>query len=113
MALAVFLSQFLRDLRSQKLRTFLTVFGIFWGTASVILLLAFGKGIHARQQRAFRGLGEYIVIMWPGRTSIPYQGLGRNRVIRFRESDVDVLKRAVPHMGTISPEYVLWDAKGR
>jgi putative ABC transport system permease protein len=113
MALAVFLSQFLRDMRSQKLRTFLTVFGIFWGTASVILLLAFGKGIHARQQKAFRGMGEYIVIMWPGRTSIPFQGLGRNRVIRFRESDAEVLKREVPHMGAISPEYVLWDAKGR
>ncbi len=113
MALGVFVSQFFRDLRSQKLRTFLTVFGIFWGTASVILLLAFGKGIHAHQQKAFRGMGEYIVIMWPGRTSIPYQGLGRNRAIRFREADVEVLKRDVPHMGSISPEYVMWDAKGR
>ncbi len=113
MALDVFVTQFLRDLRSQKLRTFLTVFGIFWGTASVILLLAFGKGIHAHQQKAFRGLGEYIVIMWPGRTSIPFQGLGRNRVIRFRESDAELLKREVPHIGAISPEYVLWDAKGR
>lgn len=113
MALGVFVSQFFRDLRSQKLRTFLTVFGIFWGTASVILLLAFGKGIHAHQQKAFRGMGEYIVIMWPGRTSIPFQGLGRNRAIRFREADVEALKRDVPHMGAISPEYVMWDAKGR
>ena len=49
MAAGVFLTQMMRDMRSQKLRTFLTVFGILWGTASVILLLAFGKGIHVNQ----------------------------------------------------------------
>ena len=37
--------QMLRDMRSQKLRTFLTVFGIVWGTVAVSLLLAFGKGL--------------------------------------------------------------------
>ena len=37
--------QMWRDIRSQKLRTFLTVFGIVWGTVSVSLLLAFGKGL--------------------------------------------------------------------
>ena len=40
--------QMWRDVRSQKLRTFLTVFGIVWGTVAVSLLLAFGKGLHAR-----------------------------------------------------------------
>ncbi|MEW5701847.1 MAG: ABC transporter permease [Candidatus Zixiibacteriota bacterium] len=113
MPLGVFITQLWRDVRSQKMRTTLTVFGILWGTASVVLLLAFGKGIHASQQAAFRGLGEYIVIMWPGRTSKVYQGLARNRVIRFREDDARLLKAQVPHMGNISAEYMLWDAKAR
>ena len=39
------LRQMWRDIRSQKLRTFLTIFGIVWGTVSVTLLLAFGKGL--------------------------------------------------------------------
>ncbi len=113
MAAGVFLTQMMRDMKSQKLRTFLTVFGILWGTASVILLLAFGKGIHAQQQKAFRGMGEYIVIMWPGRTSMAYQGLARNRQIRFREEDATLMKRQILNLGMISPEYTLWDAKGR
>ncbi|GAB4319661.1 MAG: ABC transporter permease [Candidatus Zixiibacteriota bacterium] len=113
MASGVFLTQMMRDMKSQKLRTFLTVFGILWGTASVILLLAFGKGIHAHQQKAFRGLGEYIVIMWPGRTSMAFQGLPRNRQIRFREEDATLMKRQIPNIGLISPEYTLWDAKSR
>jgi len=113
MPLGVFITQLFRDVRSQKMRTTLTVFGILWGTASVVLLLAFGKGIHASQQAAFRGLGEYIVIMWPGRTSKVFQGLSRNRVIHFREEDARLLKAQVPHMGNISAEYMLWDAKAR
>ena len=40
-----YLRQFLRDLRSQKLRAALTLFGLVWGTASVTLLLAFGEGL--------------------------------------------------------------------
>src|ERR1700730_5485120 len=39
------LRQMIRDVRSQKLRTFLTVFGIVWGTVAVTLLLAFGRGM--------------------------------------------------------------------
>ena len=113
MALGVFTTQLFRDIRSQKLRTTLTVFGILRGTASVVLLLAFGRGIHASQQQAFRGLGEYIVIMWGGRTSMPYQGLARNRRIRFREADAQLLKEQVPHMGSISAEYIIWNAKAR
>ncbi len=38
----MFVSQFLRDMKSQKLRTVLTIFGIIWGTLSIIILLAFG-----------------------------------------------------------------------
>ena len=113
MAARIFITQMLRDVRSQKMRTFLTVFGILWGTASVILLLAFGGGIHARQQRAFRGMGEYIVIVWPGRTSLPYQGLAKNRPLRLREEDAALLQDQVRHMGSISPEYMKWDAKAR
>lgn len=113
MALGVFVTQLFRDVRSQKLRTTLTVFGILWGTASVVLLLAFGKGLHASTQKAFRGLGESIVIMWPGRTSKVYQGLARNRRIRLREADARLMKEQVLQIGEVSPEYMLRDAKAR
>ena len=113
MPLGIFLTQILRDIRSQKMRTALTVFGILWGTASVILLLAFGRGIHVSQQKAMRGLGEYIIIMWPGRTSKIYQGLARNRVIRFREIDAALLKANVQLIGDCSPEYQRSDVKAK
>jgi putative ABC transport system permease protein len=52
-----FLRQLFRDVWSQKLRTFLTVFGIIWGTVAVALLLAVGEGVHRRQIKSFAGLG--------------------------------------------------------
>ena len=84
------LLQLFRDVRTQKLRTFLTVFGIVWGTVAVTLLLAFGTGLKKQMIKATAGLGDRICIAWPGLTSIPYQGLGKGRKIRLVEEDVVV-----------------------
>ncbi|KPK98059.1 MAG: hypothetical protein AMJ90_10030 [candidate division Zixibacteria bacterium SM23_73_2] len=111
MALLMFINQFLRDIKSQKLRTFLTLFGIIWGTTAVTLLLAFGEGLHAQISKASHGLGDKIVIMWPGRTSKPFQGLSKGRVIRFKEEDAFLLQKEIIQMGQISPEYNEWSVQ--
>jgi len=103
--LGSFLRQLTRDIRSQKLRTFLTTFGIIWGTVAVALLLAFGEGLHRQQMKSFAGLGDHIVIAWPARTSMPYQGLGRGRPIQLDEADIDFLKATVEGLEAISSEY--------
>jgi putative ABC transport system permease protein len=99
-----FLRQMLQDVRQQKLRTLLTLLGITWGTVSVSLLVAFGEGLQKRIEKNQRGLGENIVIAWPSRTSIPYQGLGKGRRIRVTEEDIDVLRSEIPE-AVFSGEY--------
>jgi len=98
------LRQLARDLRSQKLRTFLTTFGIVWGTVAVSLLLAFGAGLHHHQIVSIAGLGDRIVIAWPMRTSKPYQGLGKGRRVRMYEEDIEFLKKRVEGIAGISSE---------
>jgi len=100
-----YLRQFLRDLRSQKLRAALTLFGLVWGTAAVTLLLAFGEGLQVRLIKNIRGLGENIVICWPSLTSKPFEGLPRSRRITIKDDDIATLKREVPGMTAISGEY--------
>jgi len=100
-----FLRQLWRDLWSQKLRTFLTTFGIVWGTVAVGLLLAFGEGLHRHQTKSMAGLGDRIVIAWPSRTSKPFAGIGRGRRIRMNEADLRFLVESVPGITAISPEY--------
>jgi putative ABC transport system permease protein len=99
------LSQMWRDVRSQKLRTFLTVFGIVWGTIAVTLLLAFGRGLQRQMIVNAAGIGDQICIAWPGLTSIPFQGLGKGRKIRLNEEDIDAIRKEAVGVGAISSEY--------
>jgi len=94
----------LQDVRHQKMRTALTLFGIVWGTVSVALLVAFGEGLENRIRKNQRGLGENIVIAWPSRTSLPWEGLGKGRRIRLTEEDIETLRREIPEAG-FSGEY--------
>jgi putative ABC transport system permease protein len=91
-----FLKQMAHDVRHQKMRTALTVLGITWGTVSVALLVAFGEGLQAKIQQQQLGLGENIVIAWPSRTSLPYQGLGKGRRIMVNDEDIAALRREIP-----------------
>jgi putative ABC transport system permease protein len=100
------LRQLARDLRSQKLRTFLTTFGIVWGTVAVSLLLSFGDGLHKQLLKNSAGLGNGIVIVWPSRTSIPFEGLGKGRAIRVGEEDIQLVRKSSTLMESISPEYM-------
>jgi putative ABC transport system permease protein len=94
----------LQDVRHQKVRTLLTLLGITWGTVSVSLLVAFGEGLQKRIVQSQHGLGENIVIAWPARTSLPFEGLGKGRRIRVSEDDLEALRREVPE-ATFSGEY--------
>jgi putative ABC transport system permease protein len=99
-----FLRQMLQDIRHQKARTLLTLFGITWGTVSVALLVAFGEGLQRRIEKNQKGLGDAIVIAWPSRTSIPYEGLGKGRPIKVSEDDLEALRREIPGI-KVSGEY--------
>jgi putative ABC transport system permease protein len=105
----MFFSHLLRDIRSQKMRTVLTIFGITWGTISIVLLLGFGVGLGRQMTKNMHGMGEGIMILWPARTSISYQGLNKGRGLRFMEEDAFLLSREIPQIQSISAEYSKWN----
>ena len=76
----------------------LTLVAILWGTLSIMLLLAFGEGLKRQFEINDKGLGEGIVILWGGQTSMPFQGFGKGRRIHLRPDDVDYLRRRMPEM---------------
>ncbi|MCX6830287.1 MAG: ABC transporter permease [candidate division Zixibacteria bacterium] len=99
---------FMRDFRKQKKRMTLTILAIAWGSISIMLLLAFGEGLKSQMLNNQRGLGEGISIMWGGQTSIPFQGLGKGRPIRFTSDDVEYLQRRMPELRHVAGEYTAW-----
>ena len=105
--------EFFADLRAQKLRTFLTVLGIAWGTVAVVVLLAFGVGLERQTRKRFHGLGDRIVILFGGRTTKPFAGFGDGRRIRLRADDVPIIARDVAEIEQISPEFITRSARVR
>lgn len=103
--------EFFVDLGKQKLRSSLTLIAIAWGTLSVILLLAFGRGLGTSMIEGMLGAGNQVMIIYGGQTSMNYEGLGVGRAIRFSEDDVDLVTRAVPGISYSSPQYGRWGAR--
>lgn len=98
-------SEFIVDLRAQKLRAFLTTFGIVWGTVAIVVLISFGVGFKRQVAQNMHGVGEQIAIMFPGKTTKVYEGFGTGRPISFIEDDARLLAAEVSGIGRISPEY--------
>ena len=106
MRLFTSLAQFFQDLRSQKLRTALTILGITWGTVAVVVLLAFGVGLEKQSRKNMHGMGDGIVVVFGGRTTMPFEGFPDGRRIPLREEDVPILASEIPDIHQISPEYM-------
>src|SRR5215471_4628928 len=76
------------SLLRNKLRSFLTMAGIAWGVASIVLIVAMGQGFKVGQRDRFRQLGENIVIVFNGRTEKQVGGLRAGRRVRLTYDDV-------------------------
>jgi putative ABC transport system permease protein len=105
MQLRIVLLQLWRDLKAQRLRSGLTLFGLAWGTFCVVVLLAFGKGLQEFQYQQQAALGENMLLLWTARTSLPFEGLPRGRYIQLEDADADAIARDVSRVTAISPEY--------
>ncbi len=104
-SLKLYIKQFLHDLQAQKLRTFLTLVGLSWGTVTVICLLAFGYGLQVNQQEQMKGLGDNIVIMWASQTSKPYAGYPKGRWFGFVPDDIKMMRRNISELEAVSGEF--------
>ncbi|MBI4418463.1 MAG: ABC transporter permease [Ignavibacteriales bacterium] len=103
--LRTIVTEFYLDLKAQKLRAFLTMFGIIWGTVAIVVLIAFGVGFKQQMSINMHGIGESIAIMFPGRTTKAWEGFGTGRPMSFHEDDVRLLSSQIPELEAVSPEY--------
>ena len=105
MSLFSLVTELYRNLSEQRLRSFLTLFGIMWGTATLILLLAFGTGFRDQTVLNMRGIGDQLAIVFSGSTTKPFEGYGIGRPIRFKEADAKLLQEQIPDIDIATPEY--------
>src|SRR6201998_1164726 len=83
-------------MRHDLRRTLLTMAGMAWGIATVVLLLAYGNGFALAITNIFESFGATAVGVFPGRTSMQAGGNKAGVLIRFTNDDVEVLRNNVP-----------------
>jgi putative ABC transport system permease protein len=95
-----------QSIRKNKLRTFLTMIGVFVGIYIYIGLSGASKGLDNGFERQFETIAKNSLFAWGQRTSIPYAGFKTGRQIQLKLKDVEVLYNRVPEIETIAPRNV-------
>ena len=97
------LTQAYSALRHNRRRTTLTMLGMAWGIATVVLLLSYGAGFERAIMTVFSSFGSNMVAVFPGRTSLQAGGSKAGTQVRFTMDDVDFLSSEIPLIKRISP----------
>jgi putative ABC transport system permease protein len=104
MSVIEILRQTLESFRAHKMRMFLTMFGIVWGIASVILLVGLGRGFSVDSKKRMQTLGKDLVIVWGGRTSSQVGGLAAGREMNLNIEDARLVRDECYQVKNVSPE---------
>jgi putative ABC transport system permease protein len=90
-------------MRHNRRRTGLTMLGMAWGIATVVMLLAYGNGFGQACANIFANFGTKLVIVVPGQTSMQAGGQKAGVPVRFTQDDVETLLTNLPQIAHITP----------
>ena len=91
-------------MRHNGRRTALTMLGIAWGIATVVLLLAYGNGFGTAMANIFAAFGTRTMVLVPGRMSMQAGGQKAGAVVHLTLADVDILTSSLPQITRLTPE---------
>ena len=98
------LAQTFANLWAHKLRSTLTMFGISWGVAAIVFMIAIGEGFKTGYRNMLYSMGTDIVIVWSGRTSMQAGGQRAGRDVRFTYDDVLAIQQECPSLRHVTAE---------
>lgn len=96
--------QTLANLRRNKLRSFLTLFGIAWGIASLVLMSALSDGFRQGQRKNMSQIGDNIVFVWGGITEKQAGGQRAGRRVQLNQRDLQIIATQCPAVEVVAPE---------
>ena len=92
------------SLMRNRTRSLLTMLGIVWGLASVVLLLAYGDGLGKSVFSAFMGIGNNVIMIWGGQTSMQAGGQRAGKRVFYKLEDVQAIREEIPLLKSVSAE---------
>jgi len=99
-------------LRSNKLRTFLTALGVFWGIFMLVVMLGAGQGLENNVKKDMGGFSTNAIYVWGQRTSMPHEGLQPGRYVQFENDDIEMIRQNVPDIEYFAPRLQLGGWRG-
>lgn len=90
-------------LKKNKLRTFFTAFGVFWGIFMLIIMLGSGKGLSNGASQGMGDMATNAMFMWTQQTTVPYKGFPRGRRYNFNNDDTKALRDNISEIEYLAP----------
>src|SRR5258708_777887 len=97
------LKEALGAMQHNRRRTALTMLGMAWGIATVVVLLAFGSGFERAINLIFASWGTDVIGVFPGRTSLQAGGAKAGSEVRLQIADVEYIRNEVPMIKGVTP----------
>jgi putative ABC transport system permease protein len=94
------------SLAVNRVRSALTMMGLVWGLTTVVLLLGYGQSASEGVINAMMGIGNSVIIVWEGQTSMQAGGQRAGKRIHFKYEDVEAIRDEAPLVRLVSAE---WD----
>ncbi len=105
-------TEIMHALSKNKLRTFFTAFGVFWGIFMLVIMLGSGKGLKNGVNQEMGDMATNALFMWTRPTSVPYKGFPRGRRFYFRNDDTKALRDNMPELEYIAPRLQVYSTRG-
>lgn len=93
-----------QSLKKNKLRTFLTGFGVSWGILMLIFMLGAGNGLKNGVTGNFGDFATNSFFVWTQSTTMPYKGFPRGRNFNFVTDDIQAVIDQVPEIDIVAPK---------
>ena len=97
------LREIIHSIKQNKVRTFMSGFGIMWGIFILVLLLGVGKGIEYGVQDLLKSFASKSIFVWSGETSMKYKNMQEGRQIFFDKYLLEDIRRKFPEIKGLSP----------
>lgn len=105
--------EIIHTITKNKMRSFLTAFGVFWGIFLLVLMIGFANGISNTMLNTLEGMQTNSGAIWPAPTSIPYEGYQVGRRWDITNQDVESIRKNFPEIKYISGMYETWGGNNK
>jgi len=91
------------SLKQNKLRSFLTAFGVFWGIFMLIVMLGSGNGLQNGVTQGFGDFATNSVFIWTQRTTVEYKGFPKGRFFNYDNDDIIAIQKNIKNIRYLAP----------